>query len=445
MTSDPTPLPTPPPLPSPPPARTRSAVICWSIIVGVILFEALSRVISNSGQAEARRFQFLLQCRFAVGFKEGFPGHITPSAAGPTKYAVTPSERLELIPILVELQGLRAADGAFRSYLASNPPPDLRRDALDLQNVYHGGDLTPARRQELLDRHGWFAQLALTQSLPANDPARQAVVDPAVRALFAYLACVGAALVGLAAGLALGIVILVFFVLGRMPPRFVPATTPPQIMLEGFTIYLAGSLLLGLLLREMGVRDGLSFTWLLLIPLVAGLAWMRRRGLTNSQIARVIGFTRGRGVLREIFAGFAGYVAGLPLLAAGLSLSLILQKITGSINYHPIMTGLSGESWRVVNIYLLACIFAPITEEAMFRGLLLGNLRQHWRWLPAAALTSLIFAVIHPQGLVGIPVLGAIALLLAGLREQRDSLIASIAAHSLNNFLTVTLIVLLVR
>jgi membrane protease YdiL (CAAX protease family) len=40
------------------------------------------------------------------------------------------------------------------------------------------------------------------------------------------------------------------------------------------------------------------------------------------------------------------------------------------------------------------------------------------------------------------PVLGAIALVLATLREWRGSLIASMTAHALNNFLALTMVIM---
>jgi membrane protease YdiL (CAAX protease family) len=88
---------------------------------------------------------------------------------------------------------------------------------------------------------------------------------------------------------------------------------------------------------------------------------------------------------------------------------------------------------------------APITEEIMFRGVLFHHLRSRWNWLASAAAVSLIFALLHPQGLAAVPALGAIAIVLTYIREWRASLIAPIAAHALNNFLALTTALLLLR
>jgi membrane protease YdiL (CAAX protease family) len=55
----------------------------------------------------------------------------------------------------------------------------------------------------------------------------------------------------------------------------------------------------------------------------------------------------------------------------------------------------------------------------------------------------LIFAAIHPQGLLFIPVLGALACGFSLAREWRGSLIPCIVAHGVNNFAVGLLAVLL--
>jgi membrane protease YdiL (CAAX protease family) len=96
-------------------------------------------------------------------------------------------------------------------------------------------------------------------------------------------------------------------------------------------------------------------------------------------------------------------------------------------------------------LYGLACVFAPVLEETMFRGALFHYLRGRWGWAASAVTVSFVFAVIHPQGWIAVPALGAIALALAALREWRGSIIASMVAHSFNNFLAVTFALLLLR
>ncbi len=79
----------------------------------------------------------------------------------------------------------------------------------------------------------------------------------------------------------------------------------------------------------------------------------------------------------------------------------------------------------------------------MFRGALFHHLRRRHGWWLSAVASALLFAAIHPQGLAGIPGLMSLAIVFAGIREWRGSLIAPITAHFLNNGIIVTLLLLM--
>jgi membrane protease YdiL (CAAX protease family) len=102
--------------------------------------------------------------------------------------------------------------------------------------------------------------------------------------------------------------------------------------------------------------------------------------------------------------------------------------------------------------YVLACVSAPVFEELFFRGALYRNLRQTFgRWgvlgsvVIAVLVNSVIFAAIHPQGLIFIPVLGSLAVAFTLMREWRGTINAPIVAHAINNFVVLTLNVLMLR
>ncbi len=153
----------------------------------------------------------------------------------------------------------------------------------------------------------------------------------------------------------------------------------------------------------------------------------------------------GIGVFREIAAGIAGYLAGIIVIILGFCVSYLLIRQTGTTPEHPIIQMLEGNRWHVLGLYALVSVFAPVLEETMFRGVLFHHLRRRWGWAISAPIVSLIFAIIHPQGWVALPVLGSIAIVLAALREWRGSLIAPIVAHGFNNFLALTLALALLR
>jgi membrane protease YdiL (CAAX protease family) len=96
--------------------------------------------------------------------------------------------------------------------------------------------------------------------------------------------------------------------------------------------------------------------------------------------------------------------------------------------------------WVWAQVVLVASVLAPLVEEIFFRGALYTHLR---RLLPgvspffaivfAALVSSFVFAVIHPQGWLGVPVLSALACTFCLAREVRGSLLPGMVAHGINN------------
>jgi membrane protease YdiL (CAAX protease family) len=149
----------------------------------------------------------------------------------------------------------------------------------------------------------------------------------------------------------------------------------------------------------------------------------------------------------------------LPLLVGGLIVMLLLmyaQRQLGLGNpfrsdnapSHPVVgLALSGDPWVWLQLILLASVGAPLVEETMFRGVLYRHLREAvpGRALSIAAavlLSSFVFAVIHPQGLLAVPVLMALAAGFALAREWRQTLLPAMIAHGLNNALIALLLLL---
>lgn len=466
--------------------------------------------------------------------------------------ADSPLEHLRAVPIIAELEGreaaLRELDGlqlppASASAASGRPtttattaPAESRLsvDADRFRSIYTAGpdSLPPSARNSLIDRHGWFAKLALTSGKPSSDPARAAVLAPATRAFWIYIPLLLAGIPVLLGGVVLFIFAMVFVAQRRvrrayrfvglppegpyapdqpmlaprglaadhlplppgpyaypqyvyapppgaapslaLPPGAAPvlpygwaaplpqfaASRPPGPawpeapslplvptrtgpFLEAFAIYLGGQILLAMLIHFL--FRGMSFAneWWLLLLLPVAFFWPVVRGVSWRELRRGLGWHRGRGVFREMGAGLLGYLGGLPVLALGMLVTGLLTRMAHTRAEHPIENEIGPGLWNHLQIYLLACVWAPIVEETMFRGALLHHLRQRWRWLSAAPIVALLFAAIHPQGWAGIPALGAIAIMLAALREWRGSTIASMTAHFLQNFMVTTFLVLL--
>ncbi len=91
----------------------------------------------------------------------------------------------------------------------------------------------------------------------------------------------------------------------------------------------------------------------------------------------------------------------------------------------------SGKTSLWASIFTLS-IVAPLTEECLFRGVILQGFRQHYRVLPAVLLSSLLFAIIHlnPWQLIDAFLLG---LLFGWLTVATGSLLPGICSHAAAN------------
>jgi membrane protease YdiL (CAAX protease family) len=139
--------------------------------------------------------------------------------------------------------------------------------------------------------------------------------------------------------------------------------------------------------------------------------------------------------------GIVGYIAGLPLLAAGAVVTLVLTRLSGAQTSHPIVNQAAGLQ-SALRLFVLASVFAPLAEESLFRGALFHHLRHRHAWWISALVVSLIFAAIHPQGWAAIPPLAMIAVTFAAIREWRGTIVASATAHALNNgMITLVLVI----
>jgi membrane protease YdiL (CAAX protease family) len=345
-----------------------------------------------------------------------------------------------------ELEGDRAALDRLDDFEDIHQVVRLREDVDALRTIYAAGpgQLTEHQRQLLIDRHHWFGRLAVSYGLPNTDPVRLEAIRPAGRSvliLMIFFFLGGGALL---TGIVLAILTIVLAVQRRIVPAYQPPPRSiPGPLVEASALYLLGMVTLSQLLARLFPQLGLSLNFFLFALLPLALLYLRVRGVDWREMREALGWRRGRGFWREVGVGLFGYLAGLPLLAIGFAITYILMRCTGNHATHPIANQPVDRPIEVLQIFILACIGAPIIEETMFRGALLGHLRARLPWWISAPIVSLIFAAIHPQGWVAIPVLGSIALVLAWLREWRGSLIASMTAHAFNNMVAVLLLVLL--
>ena len=362
--------------------------------------------------------------------------------------AKTDADRLHLAITAGEILG---KDEALRRLDSINsktsPASEIGRDIESLRTIYSQGvaALDSQSQARLIQRHDYFGRLALAQGVPMNEEPRRSIEAAGVRATM-MLGLMGLVfLVLILGGFGFFIVAIVLHVKGRLGRAYVPDTAARSVYLEGFAIYFVLFILgFGLLRLYFGLMS-LQWEWLALIIIPIVMLWLGWNGVPIAEQRSAFGWHKGKGVLREVGAGIAGYLAGIVVVIAGFVVTYFLMKRTGISPQHPLVQMLQGSRWHVLGLYLLVSVFAPLMEETMFRGALFHHLRSRWGWAVSAPIVAFVFAIIHPQGWVAVPVLGSIAIVLAALREWRGSLIAPMVAHGLNNFIVLTLALAVLR
>ena len=231
--------------------------------------------------------------------------------------------------------------------------------------------------------------------------------------------------------------------------------TPPEpgaarVLLECFAVYL-GAMAAIELLMIYSVKNGISLPTAisygsLFAPVACALVWglvLRHR---HKGLGRAVGMHRGQGFFKEVGCGFVGYVAILPVVALGIAATVGLTMLVAGMSSgedggspvpisHPIVSEIAKGEWRIlIGVLLLASVAAPLFEEGLFRGAFHGGMRgRRFNFWMAALISAVIFAAIHPQGLMAIPALGAMGFGFSMLREWRGSLIAPMTAHAFHN------------
>jgi membrane protease YdiL (CAAX protease family) len=456
-------------------AGALGIIVSWFIValsIGALLYKRHSAdeaAVLPAAPVHAADVQLRIASRYAVGIMHLLPGAQARATALKMlpqldAAAHTQADMLRAAIVVAEIDAPAAALKRIDSLEIDSALDDaLRRDAHTLRQIYGGdaGDdieattrpamIDPAAREELVAHHGWFGKLALSWGLPASDPERRAALAPARRTAVAgiclVLGAIGLGLLGLAM-FVVAIVLIATRSIRRayaLPPstlgRFAPA---PYV--EAFALYLAWYIGMSWLAWRFEDRNAALSRALAISAIFAPLAalWPLARGVSWRDLKLGLGWHAGRGFFREIGAGVAGYVAGVPIFFAGILITLWISRHTGQTPSHPIVEQISSDPKRVLRLLLLASVYAPLFEETMFRGALYHHLRRWLVWPVAALVVAFIFASIHPQGWAGVPALMGLAFVFAAMREWRGSLVAPIVAHALNNTMLIVALVLMV-
>lgn len=448
--------------PTPPVKKRGSTLGSWLVIVGLLVgFFVLQNLADEGPEAKAQQSRlelivFEMQARYIVGT------HAVVHAAHEDLLEQAESldkgslqQRLRFAILAGELGGPKEALTA----LDRLPDDDESIRAILIRlygdfekEKWKAPSVAPAERDLLHDRLGWFGRLALNPAAQQS-AMRDQVMVTAKRTFLSLILGLGAAIVIAFAGFVGLVVFLALLASRRLQGGISTGAGNGGIYAETFALWLALFMVLQIFLPLLPWRASMLVKGgILAFGSLAALAWPVARGIPWRQVARDIGWTGGRCPALEPLIGVASYVMSMPIIAIGLLLTLLLAGFgQQDVPIHPIVEFLAdGDAWTRVQLAILACVVAPIVEETMFRGVLYRHLREltgRWVWLlsvlVSGTVVSFLFAAIHPQGWVGIPVLMAIAYGLTISREWRGTLIPGIVGHALNNGLAVLFVILL--
>jgi membrane protease YdiL (CAAX protease family) len=167
--------------------------------------------------------------------------------------------------------------------------------------------------------------------------------------------------------------------------------------------------------------------YLLSITIVIGVPWLVKKYKTSKQELGIDSTLTWTDLLLAP-AAFIVYIL----------LSFLLSSFMSQFSFYNSNqvqnTGFSGLSYHYEYIlaFITLVIIAPISEEILFRGYLLGKLRKYVPVWAAVLVTSLLFGIVHFEWNVGVDVF-ALSIVLCILRIQTGRLWPSILLHMIKN------------
>ncbi|MGH7136261.1 MAG: lysostaphin resistance A-like protein, partial [Pirellulales bacterium] len=436
--------------------------IAWCVIVGVATL-----VIWRHGQPDRREKRFIenrllsvisdWQARYLVGAAKLFPDKESQQFADAAAVDSGPmDQRLRGVVVVGEISGPKAAAeklDAVQRAKKDEAATEQDRETIDaLVRLYDDlkkekptlPSLKPDDRQRITDQLGWSGQLALHPAGGGDAAGRDALLEEARRTITSSL-LVFAALGALTlAGLAALATVLVLLAIRPQARALRPQTSHGGIYAETFAVWIALYVALSYAAAFLPVgQNRLPLTIAVMLASLTALAWPRLRGVPWSTVRDDVGLRFGRRPVVELLLGPVCYISALPLVVVGVliiaALMALERKLTGNaggefsqqIPSHPIVGWLLEASWwEKLQIVILASVMAPLVEETMFRGVLYRHLRDATARFGYAAsvlasslAVSFVFAAIHPQGWIGVPVLMGLALAFNLAREWRGTLL----------------------
>ncbi len=215
-----------------------------------------------------------------------------------------------------------------------------------------------------------------------------------------------------------------------------PAWVFASFVLAQVIIYLLVSLLqtIGVPFSDMNssVLSALfnTVTYIVMIAMVIGLPWWIKKYKTSKE---ELGIAEAPNWIDLLLApaGLLIYMllSVILIMLAQAFLPFVDLEQAQDVGFNQLTHG-----YEYILAFLTLVVLAPIAEEVLFRGYLLGKLRAHAPIWVAILITSLLFAIVHGAWNVGIDVF-ALSIVLCLLRIATKSLWPSILLHMMKNFI----------
>jgi len=338
------------------------------------------------------------------------------------------------------------------------------RDADLTLRALRAADLGADEADELRTRLGYAGRVAVVAHLAPQEPERQAVLGGGYTIMAVMVGVILAVGVVALAALTCFVIAIVQLARGRFVRRFVPPAPGGSVYSEMLLMFVIGFLALQLLapivMRPLQGRMSeteiitlsLGAQWLLALvifyPLLVGVPIARWKA--------DLGLHRGRGFIREAFAGVFAYLAMLPVFVLAVLVSLVLTLIWTMLKSHlgmpeglpdnPILDLVQRfDTLGLVVLGSLIVLWAPLVEEIVFRGAFYRHLRARMGVFLAILISGVVFGVMHGYLFAMLLPVITLGFGFALMREWRDSLIAPITAHMLHNATIFLILILVVR
>lgn len=449
---------------------TTRGVILWTIlaiiIVGLTFYQQRGVFEVKQEQLDAARdtigSEMILLGRYVVGVRETL-GSVGSGQTAVNQLvdeidnkAISAKEHIATVSIIGEVQGPDVAIDRINDLLSPrrgqyqfNLSDEQILDLAYLHDVYSNEQairsIDDADAQRLINRYGWFGELALTWNEKDDDEMRQGVLADARMVAYMLLGVTMGGLGTAALGLILLIVGIVLIFQRNLRLQFAShapeATADIYPLLEVFMIFLVSLMGISIFGELLASQFDVPLPGWLIWAVPAVVIWPLLRGATWTELRHCLGLHRGKGVFIEIGCGVIGYIAGLPLLVGAIVIVFFASKLTGDSSIHPRMQHMAEEP-QIIGLMLLVVVWAPLVEEVFFRGALYHHMRRRFPAFVVILITAFIFAIIHPYTIIALPIIFALGITLGFIREWRGSLIACMTAHAIQNTFAFTVMYL---